>query len=72
MAVCGLSRVPPHQEQARAFRHTNEGPIGAAKNIQNEIDAFACFIDENMLKQVVKHTNKRDRKDLRKKRQKST
>ena len=40
-------------------------PIDAAKNIQNKVDPFAYYIDENMHKQVVKHTNERARKDLR-------
>ena len=42
-------------------------PIGAAKNIQNKVDPFANFIDENMLKHAVKHTNECARRDLRKK-----
>ena len=57
----------PQSSRTRAcnLRHTAEGPVGAAKNIQNEKEAFACFIDEDMLKQTVKHTNNRARRDLR-------
>ena len=47
------------------IRHTREGPVGNAKDIKNEADAFTCFIDEDMLKQVVKHTNNQARQDLR-------
>ena len=66
MAVYELPRVPNHLELARVVsRHTTQGPVGPAKNIQNEAGAFACFIDENLLKQIVKHTNNRARKDLR-------
>ena len=57
----------PPQSRTRAcnLRHTNEGLVGAAKDIHNEVEAFACFIDEYMLKQVVKHTNTRARRDMR-------
>ena len=67
-----FTTYPPHQEQARVIVDTPmKGQLVLQKNIQNEVDAFACFIDENMLKHVVKHTNKRVRRDLRNKRQKS-
>ena len=56
---------PPSRTRACNIRHTREGPVGNAKDIKNEVDAFTCFIDEDMLKQVVKHTNNRARRDLR-------
>ena len=56
---------PPSRTRACNIRHTREGPVGNAKDIKNEVDAFTCFIDEDMLKQVVKHTNNRARWDLR-------
>jgi len=56
---------PPSRTRACNLRHTSEGPLGASKDIENEVDAFACFIDENMLKHIVKHTNERARRDLR-------
>ena len=55
---------PPSITHACNIRHTREGPVGNAKDIENEVDAFTCFIDEDMLKQVVKHTNNRARWDL--------
>ena len=66
MAVCGLPRVPHHQEHVHVILAHQRRPIGAAKTIQNKIDLFAYFIDENMLTHVVKHTNERARKDHRK------
>ena len=56
---------PPSRTRACNIRHTREGPVGNAKDIKNEVDAFTCFIDEDMLKQVVKHTNNRAKRDLR-------
>ena len=56
---------PPSKTRACNIRHTREGPVGNAKDIKNEVDAFTCFIDEDMLKQVVKHTNNRAKRDLR-------
>ena len=56
---------PPSRTRAYNLRHTTEGLVGAAKDIHDEVEAFACFIDEDMLKQVVKHTNTRARRDLR-------
>ena len=56
---------PPSKTRACNIRHTREGPVGNAKDIENEVDAFTCFIDEIMLKQVVKHTSDRARRDLR-------
>ena len=47
---------PPSRTRACNIRHTREGPVGNAKDIENEIDDFTCFINEDMLKQVVKHT----------------
>ena len=57
----------PTSSRSRAcnLRHATEGLVVAAKDIHNEVEAFACFIDEDMLKQVVKHTNTRARRDLR-------
>ena len=57
----------PQSSRTRAcnLRHTAKGPVSSAKNIQNEEEAFACFIDEDMLQQIVKHTNNRARRDLR-------
>ena len=55
---------PPSKTRACNIRHTREGPVGNAKDIENE-DAFTCFIDEDMLKQVVKHTNNQAKWDLR-------
>ena len=63
--VC-LPRVPHHQEHVHLVLDTQRRPIGAAKNIQYKVDPFAYFIDEYMLEQVVKHTNERARRDLRK------
>ena len=48
---------PPSRTRACNIRRTRQGPVGNAKDIKNEVDAFTCFIDEDMLKQVVKHTN---------------
>ena len=48
---------PPSRTHACNIRHTRERPVRNAKDIENEVDAFTCFIDEDMLKQVVKHTN---------------
>ena len=56
---------PPSKTRACNIRHTKEGPVRNAKDIKNEVDAFTCFIDEDMLKQVVKHRNNRARRDLR-------
>ena len=56
---------PPSRTRACNIRHTREGPVGNAKDIENKVDAFTCFIDEHMLKQIVKHTNNRARRDLR-------
>ena len=56
---------PPLKTCACNIRHTREEPVGNAKDIKNEVDAFTFFIDEDMLKQVVKHTNNRARQDLR-------
>ena len=56
---------PPSRTRACNIRHTKKGPVGNAKDIKNEVDAFTCFINEDMLKQVVKHTNNRARRDLR-------
>ena len=56
---------PPSRTRACNLRHTTEGLVGAAKDIHDEVKVFACFIDEDMLKQVVKHTNTRARRDLR-------
>ena len=56
---------PPSRTRAYNLRHTTEGLVGAAKDIHDEVEAFACFIDEDMLKRVVKHTNTRARRDLR-------
>ena len=56
---------PPSKTRACNIRHTREGPVRNAKNIDNEVDAFTCFFDEDMLKQVVTHTNNRARRDLR-------
>ena len=56
---------PPSRTRACNIRHTREGPLENAKDIENEVDAFTCFIDEDMLKQVVKHTNNRARRDRR-------
>ena len=41
---------PPSRTRACNIRHTREGPVGNAKDIENEVDAFTCFIDEDMLK----------------------
>ena len=56
---------PPSRTRAYNLRPTTEGLVGAAKDIHDEVEAFACFIDEDMLKRVVKHTNTRARRDLR-------
>ena len=56
---------PPSKTLACNIRHTKEGPVGNVKDVENEVDAFTCFIDEDMLKQVLKHTNNRARRDLR-------
>ena len=56
---------PPSRTRACNIRHTREGPVGNTKDIENEVDAFTCFIDKDMLKQVVKHTNNRAKRDLR-------
>ena len=56
---------PPSITRAINFKHTTEGLVGVAKDIRNEVEAFACFIDEDMLKQIVKHTNNRARRNLR-------
>ena len=63
--VWGATCPTPSRTRACNIRHTREGPVGNAKDIENEVDAFTCFIDEIMLKQVVKHTNNRARRDLR-------
>ena len=56
---------PPSKTRACNIRHTREGPVGNAKDIENEVEAFTCFLDEDMLKQVVKHTHNKARRDLR-------
>ena len=56
---------PPSRTRACNLKYTTEGLVGAAKDIHIEVKTFACFIDKNMLKQVVKRTNNRTRKDLR-------
>ena len=63
-----LFTMCPTSSRARAcnLRHTNEGQSLLQKSIHNKTDPFAYFMDENILKQVVKHTNERARRDLRK------
>ena len=56
---------PTSRTRACNIRHIREGPVGNAKDIENEVEAFTCFLDEDMLKQVVKHTHYRARRDLR-------
>ena len=56
---------PPSRTHACNIRHTRKGPVGNAIDIKNEVEAFTCFLDEDMLKQIVKHTNNRARRDLR-------
>ena len=55
---------PPARTRACNIRHTREGPVGNVKDIKNEVDVFTCFLDEGMLKQVVKQTNNRTRREL--------
>ena len=66
MAVCGLPRDSHHQEHMHVFLDTPTKTNWCCKNIQNKVDRFSYFIDENMLKHVVKHTNERARRDLKK------
>ena len=56
---------PTSRTHACNIRHTREGPVENAKDIKNEEGAITCFFDEDMLKQVVKHTHNRARRDLR-------
>ena len=56
---------PPSRRRACNIRHTREGPVGNAKDIENEVVAFTGFLDEDMLKQVVRYSNNRARRDLR-------
>ena len=43
----------PSRTQIDKLKHTTEGPIIAAKIIQNKVDAFAGFTDEDILKKVI-------------------
>ena len=63
--VWASSCPPTSRTRARNIRHTREGPVGNVKDIENEVEIFTCFFDEDMLKQVVKHTHNRARRDLR-------
>ena len=56
---------PPSRTRACNIRHTTEGPGGNAKELKNKVDAFTCFLDGDMPKQVVEHTNNRARRELR-------
>ena len=56
---------PPLRTCTCSLRHATKRLVSAAKNTNNEVEAFACFIDEDMLKQIFKHTNNRARRDLR-------
>ena len=57
--------TPPSRTRACNLRHTTEGLVGAAKDIHKEVEAFACFIDEDTLKHVVIHSSCSVRRDLR-------
>ena len=59
--------LPPSRTCVCNLRRTTEGLVGAAKDIHDEVEAFAYFIDEDILKQVVQHTNTCEKLDLREK-----
>ena len=60
MVKCGMPHVLHHQEHVHVMPDTLEKDRSEMqkKKIENEVDAFRCFIDENMLNQVVKQSSK--------------
>ena len=44
-------------QHACNMRHTDEGTLSDAKNIETEEKAFMLFINESMLRQIAKYTN---------------
>ena len=72
MVRCGLSHVLLHQEHVHIISDTPEkdqsemqkaskmkwgGGGGGGVEGGGGVDAFTCFLDEDMLKQVVRRTN---------------
>ena len=52
------STCPPSSHtHACNIRHTAEGPLADAKNIETDEKIIMLFINENMLRQVAKYTN---------------
>lgn len=49
---------PPSKTRACNIRHTKEGPRGEAKNVGSELEAFSCFIDNEILQTIIENTNK--------------
>ena len=67
MTVSGLPCDPPSSRTCSCYlRHTDERQLVLQKTSKIKSILFVCFVNENMLKQVIKHTNERARKDLRK------
>ena len=65
MVRCGLPHVLHHQEYVHVILDTSEKDQSKMlKGIKNEVDTFKCFLDEDMLKQVVKRTTNQARRDV--------
>ena len=46
---------PPSRTRACNLRYTVEGPLGNAKLIGYEVEAFLCFFDEVMLRMILEN-----------------
>ena len=56
--VWSVDCPPPSWTRACNLRHTIKGPLGNAKLIRDEVEAFLCFFNEDMLRMIIEHTNK--------------